>query len=266
MVTGVTNSTSSTTGSLLTGAQQGILDRNAFLKLLITQMQYQDPMQPMDNTEFVSQLAQFSSLEQMQNMNQGFDKFGKSAMANQAFSMVGKWVDYSDPNTGTTVTGKVTGVSFYDGTPVLKVGTQYVTMGYINTVYPSFDAVGDGRTATQALQMIGKTVDYLASSGSDQVLTGKIVSVSFDDGRAMANIGSQQVDFSLVLGIHQDTGDQGYDDALALAQALVDRLVEYTVDGTTRRGTVQGMSASGGWPQLQIDNRLIDVGAVTKVF
>ncbi|MBQ9567754.1 MAG: hypothetical protein IJR31_06740, partial [Lachnospiraceae bacterium] len=43
------------------------LDKQAFLKLLVAQMKYQDPMQPTDNTEYVSQLAQFSSLEAMNN-------------------------------------------------------------------------------------------------------------------------------------------------------------------------------------------------------
>ena len=52
------------------------LDKDAFLKLLITQMQNQDPLNPMDNKESIAQLAQFSSLEQMQQMNSSFTKFG----------------------------------------------------------------------------------------------------------------------------------------------------------------------------------------------
>ena len=44
------------------------LDKDAFLSLLVTQMQYQDPLSPMDNTEYLAQLAQYSSLEQMTNV------------------------------------------------------------------------------------------------------------------------------------------------------------------------------------------------------
>jgi len=52
--------------------QSGNLDKDAFLKLLVTQMQNQDPLSPMEDREFIAQMAQFSSLEQMQNLNDTF--------------------------------------------------------------------------------------------------------------------------------------------------------------------------------------------------
>lgn len=74
---GSTGSTSGTTGSsgtenAITNAVESDLGKDAFLQLLVTQMQYQDPLNPVDNTEMIAQLAQFSSLEQMQNLNTGF--------------------------------------------------------------------------------------------------------------------------------------------------------------------------------------------------
>ncbi len=52
------------------------LDKDAFLKLLVTQLQYQDPLSPMEDTEFIAQLAQFSSLEQVQNLNENIKTIG----------------------------------------------------------------------------------------------------------------------------------------------------------------------------------------------
>ncbi len=63
---------SSGTGNAITNAVESDLGKDAFLQLLVTQMQYQDPLNPVDNTEMIAQLAQFSSLEQMQNLNTGF--------------------------------------------------------------------------------------------------------------------------------------------------------------------------------------------------
>ena len=54
------------------------LDKDDFLKLLLTQLQNQDPTSPMDNTEFIAQMATFSSLEQMTNMNTTLESFLKS--------------------------------------------------------------------------------------------------------------------------------------------------------------------------------------------
>jgi len=61
------------------------LDRNAFLNLLMTQLRYQDPLNPMDDREFIAQMAQFSSLEQMQNLNATFNR-------THAFGMIGSHV------------------------------------------------------------------------------------------------------------------------------------------------------------------------------
>lgn len=63
------------------------LGKDAFLQLLVCQMQYQDPLEPNTDTEFVSQLAQFSSLEQLQNL-------GTESQKAQAFSLVGKYVTF----------------------------------------------------------------------------------------------------------------------------------------------------------------------------
>ena len=76
------------------------LGKDDFLKLLTVQLRYQDPLNPMENTEFIAQMAQFSSLEQLQNMNLGMEKnLGAETQLHAAFqnnlvtSLVGKTVE-----------------------------------------------------------------------------------------------------------------------------------------------------------------------------
>ncbi|MBO6210796.1 MAG: flagellar biosynthesis protein FlgD, partial [Schwartzia sp.] len=78
------------------------LDKDAFLQLLVTQMQYQDPLDPQDNSEYVAQLAQFSSLEQMTNVYKSVEEVSKlvsnidtSVLVGQLSSMIGKDISWS---------------------------------------------------------------------------------------------------------------------------------------------------------------------------
>jgi flagellar basal-body rod modification protein FlgD len=93
-----TTSTSSASGTA-TG-KQAQMGKDDFLKLLTVQLQYQDPLNPMDNTQFIAQMAQFSSLEQLQNMNDSLESnlTGQTELQgafrnNLATSLVGRDVD-----------------------------------------------------------------------------------------------------------------------------------------------------------------------------
>ena len=73
--------------------QKSALGRDEFLKLLVTQLENQDPLSPQENGEFIAQLAQFSSLEEAQNLNEGFNNFAGSFQSSQhlqATSLVGR--------------------------------------------------------------------------------------------------------------------------------------------------------------------------------
>ncbi len=83
------------------------LDKDAFFKLLTTQLSYQDPLDPMDNTEFVSQMAQFSSLEQMENMNSTMEQFLKTQSLAETAGLIGKTVETVDSETGQQFLGEV---------------------------------------------------------------------------------------------------------------------------------------------------------------
>lgn len=91
-----TSTTTSTSSGSTTGTKNQALDQDAFLKLLITQLKNQNPLSPQDNTEFVSQLAQFSSLEGISNLNDTVTSLAsgmQSSQALQASALVGRTVE-----------------------------------------------------------------------------------------------------------------------------------------------------------------------------
>ncbi|MCI9377037.1 MAG: flagellar hook capping protein [Eubacterium sp.] len=106
------------------------LDKEAFLQLLVAQMQYQDPLEPMDNTEYISQLATFSQLEATQNLADTVSQ----GMAN---SLVGKYVflDVTDKlGNVSTIAGKVDYVMYEGGEVYLAVNDGLYSLADLNTV------------------------------------------------------------------------------------------------------------------------------------
>lgn len=105
------------------------LGKDDFLKILMTQLQNQDPLNPMQDQDFISQMATFSSLEQMTNLNTSMDNFVKSAAQNQfmqASSMIGKTVTYLD-NQGNQMTAVVKSVLFKDGSTSFQLNDNNQT-------------------------------------------------------------------------------------------------------------------------------------------
>ncbi|MBQ1496686.1 MAG: flagellar hook capping protein [Sphingomonas sp.] len=94
---------------------------DALLKIILTQLTYQDPLKPMDNFEFVSQLAQFSQIQQSQTMNDRLELLVSAQATSQATGLLGTMVDV--PAGATTLTGTVTAVTFDNGTPRITIKT-----------------------------------------------------------------------------------------------------------------------------------------------
>ena len=108
------------------------LGKDDFLKLLITQLQNQDPTDPMENQEFIAQMAQFSSLEQMTNMSTSFAKMASFISSQEAASTLGKTVEL---NVGdTTTTGIVEGATRGEN-PQILVNGMYYTLDKIAAIY-----------------------------------------------------------------------------------------------------------------------------------
>ncbi|MEB2278536.1 flagellar hook assembly protein FlgD [Lysinibacillus xylanilyticus] len=166
------------------------LGKDAFLQLLITQLQHQDPTNPMDDREFISQMAQFSSLEQMQNMTKAMGSLLASQQQTQLMnytSFVGKevkWHELTDKldDKGKPVinegTGTIKSVKFVDGNAVFELADgKELTPGNISAILGSSSE--SESPLVQASKLIGKKVTYM---DGEQELQGRIVSVTNKDG------------------------------------------------------------------------------------
>ena len=117
------------------------LDKNAFMKLLVSQLEHQDPLSPVANEDFVAQLATFSSLEQLQGLNQNVvaeialnQSNALLSQLTQSSALIGKQVSWQDLETDTTHSGNVESVKIVDGLAVLRVDGQDVPLAAVTEV------------------------------------------------------------------------------------------------------------------------------------
>ena len=143
---GSTGSTGATTGTGTTGTPSPTtpvskdFDKDTFLKLLVAQLKYQDPTNPTDATQFMSQTAQFTVVEKLDALSTLDQKVLDATRAQSAASLIGRQVTYTDYS-GTPRTGTVTGTTFGSQNPTLTIdGTQ--------VALDSVTAVGTTTTAT----------------------------------------------------------------------------------------------------------------------
>lgn len=95
------------------------LGQDDFMKILLTQLTFQDPLEPMDNQEFIAQMAQFTSLEQSKQSNEKMDSLLSIESANQSLGLLNQTVEVVVSN-GVEV-GEITTVTFQEGVPSFTV-------------------------------------------------------------------------------------------------------------------------------------------------
>jgi flagellar basal-body rod modification protein FlgD len=117
------NATAATQDVSGKNAQMG---KNEFLKLFVAQLQHQDPMNPMQDQDFMGQMASFSTLEQVTNLATANEAIATNLQLSQSVGLIGRTVNWTD-EAKVTHTGVVEKVSQQDGKPVLTVsGTEGV--------------------------------------------------------------------------------------------------------------------------------------------
>ena len=139
--TASSTSGSSTTSSSATSSNTSISSlsgTDTFLQLLVAQLKNQDPSSPMDTQSFVTELAQFNTVEQMLSLNQSIQTQTSAQQTTEGVAMLGKTVAYTVPGVGnnpsTTASGVVQGVSMSQNQTSLQIGTQQIPISEVTSV------------------------------------------------------------------------------------------------------------------------------------
>ena len=106
--------------------QSNNIDLQDFLNVLLTQLTYQDPLKPMDNQQFMAQIAQFTTLEQTQSLNTNIQALLNNQSSLQSVGLIGRTVDIKT-DTG-PLTGTVTGLSLAGSSPTLTLSVSGATV------------------------------------------------------------------------------------------------------------------------------------------
>ncbi len=114
------NAGNNAASSAITAASKN-LGKDEFLKLLLTQLRYQDAQDPVKDKEFIAQMAQFSSLEQTTNLVNAFEKMATRSGNTEALNILGTVVTAVKADSGESVTGLVQSIKYTDKGPELTI-------------------------------------------------------------------------------------------------------------------------------------------------
>jgi flagellar basal-body rod modification protein FlgD len=174
-----------------------ILGKDDFLKILMVQLQNQDPSNPLQDKDFIAQMATFSSLEQMTNMNTSMQKLVQmqeqdSLIAYSEFAgREIKWhkvAESEDPNAQPSIeegTGRVASIQFKNGNAVfiLEDGTELAPANISEVKGGSQD-----NSLMQASMLIGRLITYVGQDGTEQ--KDSVKSVSLKGGNTLFQLGN----------------------------------------------------------------------------
>ncbi|MDX9746028.1 MAG: flagellar hook capping FlgD N-terminal domain-containing protein [Syntrophales bacterium] len=185
------------------------LGKDDFLKMLVAQLKNQDPLNPMDGTEFAAQLAQFSSLEQLTHMNARLEALG-TANNTQAVSLLGKEVTVNQ-GSEFQVEGDTAGFGYSlakdaaqvsirildaSGTEVDRIEAGAQSAGLQNVVWSRGDH-GSGLYSYKVTAVDGEG----NAVGVTSMTTGRVTAVQYKDNSIYLKINGQEVPFSDVVAV-----------------------------------------------------------------
>ncbi|MGI5970193.1 MAG: flagellar hook assembly protein FlgD [Oscillospiraceae bacterium] len=181
------------------------VDTETFLTLLVAQLQYQDPLSPQSDTEFLTQLAQMSSLQEMQQLNSGMSSM-------QAYSLVGKYAyaEKTDPDTGRTnyYYGTISSVFTSGGSYYATIGEAVVGLDEIAQVFDP-NLLTTDTALVESSNLIGKTVNGVCEDedGATVSAGGVVTAVACEEGRIYAVVDNVAIPVECITDI-SDAADE----------------------------------------------------------
>ena len=201
------------------------LGKDEFLKLFIAQIQYQDPLNPLDSAEFTAQLAQFSSVEQLYGMNSKLGNI-EETMNNQSeqrdnLGYIGKTVK-ADDNTMNVDNGTVQSGSYnLDGSGYVTIDVYDSDGVIVRTLYKGWEDKGehdlnwDGRDDSGAIAGDGSYTFEVTARDEDgfyvpsnTYISGEVTGITYQDGQPYLMIGNRIInDNNNIIEVTQTTAD-----------------------------------------------------------
>lgn len=217
------DSTSSSSSSSSSSSTTSSLGQDAFLQLLVTQLEYQDPLSPMDDKEFVAELAQFSSLEQLTEINTGIENLatlGEEQQLIGAVNFMGKTVEATGTAVGLT-SGKATSVTFSlpEDAATCLVNVLDSSGEIVRTVDLGETSAGDIEFTWDGKNYDGNTMDdgqyQVAVTATDSdgnvmtvssTMTGTVSGITQENGSYYLNIGNDRyVSFTSITNVENSS-------------------------------------------------------------
>ena len=169
---------SSSQNSEITNSSTQSLMKDDFLKLLIVQLKNQDPLSPVDDSQFLSQLAQFSSLEQMSNVAKSVEELNKNmtwlssqSLLTQGAAMIGKEAVGID-NDGQEVSGLISSVKWNGDTLQVSVGGKLINMENILEVRAADVVIPNVETEATSIEDESQDITQLGDEAGSADTTG----------------------------------------------------------------------------------------------
>ncbi|HZZ27050.1 MAG TPA: flagellar hook capping FlgD N-terminal domain-containing protein [Pirellulales bacterium] len=158
----------SATSSALANSALGSLNLNDFLNMLLTELQNQDPLSPMDSTTMLTQIGQITQVGATQNLNTTLNSLLLGQGLNNATGLIGKTID-GLADDGTEITGVVDKVTVANGSPVLNVGVETVQLTNVKAILPDSSSASTTANSDQALQQLLQQLQQSSATTSPTV-------------------------------------------------------------------------------------------------